>query len=248
MTSTVDTELRVEELASRTGVPVDTIRYYQTRGLLHPPTRVGRTAVYDDSHAARLAEIRALAEGGFSLRQIAELSSASSTPLLSLLADGAGNLLTRDDVADAAGVDPQIVDLAVAADLLEPVETTEHGPRFAEDAVAMLQAARQILEAGVPLDELVTLATSHASSITGVVDAAIDLFADHVVPRHEGDPAALTETFRHLLAQTTTLVARHFQRTLVARSVERLEDAEPDVVAAVVDAHPEQMIVSCEWR
>ena len=248
MTSTVDSRLRVEELATRTGVAVDTIRYYQTKGLLHAPERVGRTAVYDETHVARLVEIRTLAHAGFSLRQIADLSSTSSTPLLALLADGSGELLDRNQVADAAGVDPQIVDLAVAAHLLEPIETTDRGPAFGEDAVTMLQAARQILEAGVPLDELVTLATSHAASITGVVDAAIDLFADHVVPRHDGDPAALTETFQHLLAQTTTLVARHFQRTLVARSVERLKDADTDVVAAVVDAHPERMIVTCEWR
>lgn len=244
----VESGFRVEELATRTGVPVDTIRYYQTRGLLHAPTRVGRTAVYDDTHASRLAEIRTLAEAGFSLQQIVDLASTSSTPLLALLSDGPAGLLDRDEVAAAAGVDPQIVDLAVAAHLLEPIETKDRGVAFGEDAVAMLQAARQILEAGVPLHELVALATSHASSITGVVDAAIDLFADHVVPRHEGDPAALTDTFRHLLAQTTTLVARHFQRTLVARSLERLRDAEPEVVAAVVDAHPERMIVSCEWR
>lgn len=247
MTSSVEVQLRVEELAAETGVPVDTIRYYQTKGLLHAPERVGRTAVYDQSHIDRLGEIRTLAESGFSLRQIADLSSSSATPLLEVLADGGGGL-SRDDVAEAAGVDAQIVDLAVAAELLEPIETAGQEPRFGEDAVAMLQAARQILEAGVPLDELVTLATSHASSITGVVDAAIDLFANHVVPRHDGDPAALTETFQHLLTQTTTLVARHFQRTLVARSVERLTAAEPDVVAAIVDAHPERMIVMCEWR
>ncbi len=248
MASIVESGLRVEELATQTGVPVDTIRYYQTRGLLHAPARVGRTAVYDDSHVSRLGEIRTLAEAGFSLQQIADLASTSSTPLLALLAQGPAGLLDRDEVAAAAGVDPQIVDLAVAAQLLEPIETKDRGVVFGEDAVAMLQAARQILEAGVPLDALVTLATSHASSITGVVDAAIDLFADHVVPRHEGDPAALTETFQHLLTQTTTLVARHFQRTLVSRSLERLRDAEADVVTAVVDAHPERMIVSCEWR
>ena len=231
-----------------TGVAVDTIRYYQTKGLLHAPERVGRTAMYDDTHVARLAEIRKLADGGFSLRQIAELARAETPPLLEVLAEGSGGLLSRSEVAEAAGVDPQIVDLAVASQLLEPIETSQRGERFGEDAVAMLKAARQILEAGVPLGDLVTLATSHASSITGVVDAAIDLFADHVVPRHEGDPAALTETFQHLLTQTTTLVARHFQRTLVARSVERLADAEPGVVAAIVEAHPERMIVTCEWR
>ena len=249
MTSSVEAaDLRVEDVAVRTGVSVDTIRFYQTRGLLHAPARVGRTAVYDESHIARLDEIRTLAERGFTLRQITDLSSDAVTPLLQMLAEADGGLtLSRDEVAAAAGVHPQIVDLAVAAGLLVGIHTDTE-TRFGADAVTMLQAAGQILEAGLPLDALVALATSHATSITGVVDAAIDLFADHVVPRHQGDPAALTETFRHLLAQTTTLVARHFQRTLVARSVERLAEAEPDVVAAIADAHPDQMVVTCEWR
>ncbi|NNC43770.1 MAG: MerR family transcriptional regulator, partial [Acidimicrobiia bacterium] len=46
MTST----FRVEELATATGLAVDTIRYYQSRGLLDPPTREGRTAVYNETH------------------------------------------------------------------------------------------------------------------------------------------------------------------------------------------------------
>jgi DNA-binding transcriptional MerR regulator len=37
-------EMRVEQLSARADVTVDTIRYYQSKGLLDPPRREGRVA------------------------------------------------------------------------------------------------------------------------------------------------------------------------------------------------------------
>ncbi len=68
-------EMRVEHLAARSGVSVDTVRYYQSKGLLDPPRREGRIAWYDDTHLARLTRIRALQERGFTLATIARLVS-----------------------------------------------------------------------------------------------------------------------------------------------------------------------------
>ena len=53
-------EFRVEELAARSGVRVDTLRFYQARGLLPAPERVGRVAVYGDEHLARVRRIKEL--------------------------------------------------------------------------------------------------------------------------------------------------------------------------------------------
>ena len=47
-------EYRVEELAKASGLPVDTIRFYQGKGLLPAPRRLGRLAVYGDAHLERL--------------------------------------------------------------------------------------------------------------------------------------------------------------------------------------------------
>src|SRR6476469_7876429 len=53
-------ELRVEELARRADVSVDTIRFYQKRRLLPPPERSGRVAWYSGEHLDRLARVREL--------------------------------------------------------------------------------------------------------------------------------------------------------------------------------------------
>ena len=62
--------LGVGALAAAAEVSVDTVRYYQHLGLLEPPRREGRRAVYGPSHLARMGEIRRLAAAGFTLDQI----------------------------------------------------------------------------------------------------------------------------------------------------------------------------------
>jgi len=71
-----ETALTVEQLAAEAGLPTSTIRMYQTRGLLHPPRREGRTARYDASHVERLGLVNRLQQRGFSLPAIAELIAA----------------------------------------------------------------------------------------------------------------------------------------------------------------------------
>lgn len=65
--------LRVAELADAAGVGVDTVRFYQARGLIPPPIRQGRFALYTADHLERIRRIRALLEAGFSLAQIRRL-------------------------------------------------------------------------------------------------------------------------------------------------------------------------------
>jgi len=66
-------QYRVEELAAAAGIRVDTVRFYQRRGLLDPPRREGRKAWYAPAHLERLRRIRELGDDGFTLRQIARL-------------------------------------------------------------------------------------------------------------------------------------------------------------------------------
>ncbi len=61
-------------LADRTGVNIETIRYYERVGLLPPPPRTqGRHRAYDERHAQRLMFIRRSRELGFSLDDIRTL-------------------------------------------------------------------------------------------------------------------------------------------------------------------------------
>ena len=64
----------IGQLARNAGVNVETIRFYQRRGLLSKPTRFyGRIRRYHEADAARLNFIRSAKRLGFALDEIAEL-------------------------------------------------------------------------------------------------------------------------------------------------------------------------------
>ena len=73
-------EYEVSDLAAAAGVSVDTIRFYQTGGLLPLPARSGRKAVYNEEHLARLRLIRSMATKGLSLKAIRLLLERSPLP------------------------------------------------------------------------------------------------------------------------------------------------------------------------
>jgi len=70
----VSQEITIAKLAKAAGVGVETVRYYQRRGLM-PVTKPRSTAfrTYDESHIARLQFIRRAQSAGFSLEEIREL-------------------------------------------------------------------------------------------------------------------------------------------------------------------------------
>lgn len=67
---------RIDDLARTTKTTVRNIRAYQERGLLHPPTRTGRNAFFDDSHVARLKLINSMLDRGYTSGHIREMLHA----------------------------------------------------------------------------------------------------------------------------------------------------------------------------
>jgi MerR family mercuric resistance operon transcriptional regulator len=71
-------EMTIAKLARAVGVGVETVRYYQRRGLMPTPRAVGDSAYrhYDAGHLARLRFIRRAQAAGFTLEEIRELLDA----------------------------------------------------------------------------------------------------------------------------------------------------------------------------
>jgi len=70
-------EMKLDELAERSGVPGRTIRLYITQGLLPGPLRAGRNAAYGPEHLDTLATIKELQRQGLTLSQIRQRMTAS---------------------------------------------------------------------------------------------------------------------------------------------------------------------------
>lgn len=195
-------EMRVEQLAGRSGLSVDTIRYYQSKGLLDPPRREGRLAWYDDSHLARLERIRSLRDRGFTLATIARLVSgdldAADEALITELAgthppgipaaspegpepDGSpgDGLLTLEELASATGL-PLALLAAVQSDGLLVPHRIGGQDRYDAEDVAAAKAGLLLLEWGIPLSELLDLARRHHEATEAVARQAVSLFSRYV--------------------------------------------------------------------
>jgi DNA-binding transcriptional MerR regulator len=80
-------QMRIAELARRSGIPVGTVKYYLREGLLPPGELTAATqAQYSDAHVQRLGLIRALlGPGGLSIAATREVLEVIDDPTTSLL-------------------------------------------------------------------------------------------------------------------------------------------------------------------
>ena len=249
--------MRVEELASAHSVSVDTVRYYQKIGLLHPPARQGRVAAYDESHDRRLGEIRHLADAGFSLAQIGQLADGSDEPMLVALGARRDDTLTFDELVQQSGLDAELVRLATDTGLVRSLRSSLRSSDdesvlggddesakpdsggadalYSTGALTMLRAATELLAAEMPLDDLVGLALRHASNMEAVAADAVELFADRFADRPATQRAELAA---RLIPLVTDLVAQHFRESLVERATERILSGDIAGVAATASSTP----------
>ncbi|MFE6617130.1 helix-turn-helix domain-containing protein [Amycolatopsis sp. NPDC057786] len=114
----------IEELSTIVGMSARNIRAHQTRGLLAPPVRHGRTAYYGPAHLRRLRRITMLQKQGFNLVSIAAMLGTTTVDradgLDSAMADIARDqpalvrclerhgVLGRDDAGTPAVVRPSV--------------------------------------------------------------------------------------------------------------------------------------------
>lgn len=70
--------LSIGKFAQTGGVGVETVRYYQRRGLLDTPRRGDGIRRYDDNDVRRLRFIRMAQRAGFTLKEISELLALDS--------------------------------------------------------------------------------------------------------------------------------------------------------------------------
>ena len=116
--------LTIARLAAAAGVGVETVRFYQRKGLLPVPPAVGKVRDYDAAHIDRLRFIRTAQRAGFSLKEIAELLALDAGHDRSRV-----QALTR---ARLAALDAEMAELAAArtalSGLLDECTSGKAGP------------------------------------------------------------------------------------------------------------------------
>jgi len=218
---------------------VDTVRYYQTLGLLPAPEREGRVAWYGPEHAERIREVRALQKKGLTLAAIrrvvrGELGRADADLAAAVAAERGelpddGDRLTLDAFAARSGVPASLIQ-AVEREGVRLGRRIDGEDRYGAADIEIVRVALRLLEFGLPLPDLLSLARDADGSMRALATRAVDLFDEHVrkpIRDTAADDAAasdqLVEAFRELLPAVERLVSSHFRRVLLETAEGRLE-------------------------
>jgi DNA-binding transcriptional MerR regulator len=160
----------------------------------------------------------------------AALAAALSGPLPGEDADAEVELLTLEQVAEHAELPASLLEAVEREGLLIP-RTADDDRRYTPADVEALRAGLALVEAGLPLDELFSLAREHTTAMKTIADHAVELFLRFVrdpirsQATDEDDAAArLLTAFGHMLPATSTLVGHHFRRLLVNAAHDRLRE------------------------
>jgi DNA-binding transcriptional MerR regulator len=230
-------EYRIEQLARAAGVPVDTVRFYQGKGLIPAPRRAGRVTWYAEQHLDRLRRIRELQQRGFSLTVIrrfleGELEESDEALVAAITHPAAPETLTLEELAERSGVAAPLLRSLEQAGLLVAVADAgaDDEARYPASDLESLAAGLKLVEAGVPLPELLSLGREHADHVEATARRAVELFDRHVRERiqaaggsQEDAERRLLQLFEELLDASGTLVRAHFERTLVRAAREHVE-------------------------
>lgn len=204
----MDTEFTVDELAQRTGVPVRTIREYQTMGVLPPPHRRGRIGIYEASHLARLQLVARLQDRGYSLAGIRDLVSSwhEGADLADVLGLPAGQLVHLDEPGAAATLEqlarlvpdlvPGRLDDLLATGAVQPCGAD----RYCVPSPSLLSLAIDALATGYPADRVLAYLVDIRHATNAIAESTIELLADPPTGADSDRIAALATRGRGLLA------------------------------------------------
>jgi len=186
-------ELTVEELSAQTGISVRNLRFYTTRGLVPPPTKRGRSAVYSREHVARFELLQDLQDHGLNLAAIERFfegipddATAEQIALhrvtLRPLATVEPTVLSRTQLNARAGrkLSADDIDKLKALGVIEPVE----GNKFAVNEGRM-RSAVEMIDRGLPTDLVLACDAIYRRHGTAMATELEDLFRKTMWPAYK---------------------------------------------------------------
>lgn len=181
-------EWNIDELARAARTTVRNIRAYQDRGLIPPPERRGRAAVYGNAHLSRLRIIGQMLTRGYTLASIGELILAweRGQDLGGLLGL---ELAVSSPWSDETPVHYSLVDLVKMFErfelswLMKAAELgvlKPEGARFLAPSPRMIQAGAELVKAGIPLDQMLDVVARLRANVETAADQMVQLVEQHL--------------------------------------------------------------------
>jgi DNA-binding transcriptional MerR regulator len=219
--------VNIDELASAARTSTRNIRYYQSEGLLPPPTQVGRVADYGAEHRERLEAIVRLAARGYGLQAIREVlgSHAAGGTIAELIGlDGQLDRVrarvqrSRDEMHKLYGLTGRSLQTASEAGWLIDLG----GDQFEVTGEAQLVICHELRALGIPLTRSLPLMAELHAVLEPVADKAVHAIAKEVWRPYveQGLPSrrtsAVSATLTSLRSVSSRAVAVAWQASLEA--------------------------------
>ena len=230
----------LEALATATGLSARTIRYYQAERILDSPVKVGRDAVYSDSHIERLQLIGELRDKGLTLQTIRRLVDADGltqsvshwlgvgATLKAPWSEDRPRTFTHEELNERLGrlglSKPGVLAELRTEGFIRP--SASDG--WEVPSPALLDQALQLLAAGIDLDISAKLRDLFRRRLAKAVDDTVKLMLDRRGRGFAGGSSA--EELETALAALRS-AAREISGVILAQEVER-------ALAALVESGP----------
>ncbi len=209
----------IDELAHISSMPSRTIRFYNTQGMLPPPTMRGRVAYYGEEHLLILNIIKELKEQQNlpldTIKQMLDIRAKYGEVQMNLalkqrlqrsLTGGDQEVqLSKEALMQQTGASEKWIDELTGQDLLFPVKT-ENGPVYSSDDILLLQLYERLEYFGLPI----ALPALVRFQLRQLVRSEIAALEQHVRPRwrEEGlSSEQQVEQFQMILTLTDTLIS-----------------------------------------
>jgi DNA-binding transcriptional MerR regulator len=244
----VSGEYRIDDLARLAGTTTRNIRVYRDRGLLPPPLRVGRIALFNDTHLTRLRLITSMLDRGYNIAHVREMISAweqgkNLGDVLGLETAIVGTWTTEKPetmpLADARRLvdDPRAFERLVALALIRIDETQATLTR-----PKLIEAFNEMRGYGVEFDKLIDLHEQIVPEIDKISDMLVRAGAEHVIDRIKpGEPlpadAEIAELITMLMRFRTQAVAT-VTATLASSIESNIESLVSRILADYLESSP----------
>jgi DNA-binding transcriptional MerR regulator len=213
-------EYRIDDLARLAGTTTRNIRVYRDRGLLPPPLRVGRIALFNDTHLTRLRLITSMLDRGYNIAHVREMLSAweegkDLADVLGLETAIVGTWTTEKSTTMPLAEAQRLINDDKAFDRLVQLQVIHLDDGQATlTRPKLIEAFNEIRGYGMDLDKLIDLHEHIVPLIDQISEMLVRAGAEHVADRIKPREALPADTE---IAELITMLVRF--RTQAVASV-----------------------------
>jgi DNA-binding transcriptional MerR regulator len=240
-------EYRIDDLARLAGTTTRNIRVYRDRGLLHPPFRVGRLALFNDTHLTRLRLISSMLDRGYNIAHVREMLTAWEQgkdlgDVLGLETAIAGDWAAEKPKTMAIAEARRLIDDADAFDRLIAaglIRVEDDGREATVVRPKLIEAFNEVREFGITIDKLIDIheqVLPLVDQISGIlVRAGVEHVQDRIKPGEALPDDTQVAELITMLVQFRTQAVAAVTATLASSIESTIEEVVSRILADYVE-------------